>query len=570
MKIKFLLPLLLLLSACSIDYGSEMSHLSSSISSSSSSEEIIEYEKDEEGFYILEDDYFSNTSIDDNKKVSKVRFSKDIDDFYDFNNMFRMYIGSERVPIYRVKTNFAQTWHGSAPNRMDNGVASIELEGKVNIKIQTSFSLNDDVTIRPLEANIKPVLDENRRVISFDITSSGQYTIEFRGKRTLHLFVNDYFDNSEYLSASKLIHFTKGVYNKDNCSYIDKNNTINLASNTTVVIDDGAIIQGGFYAYDKSNIKIVGLGIVDGSVFERDAEKGSRMIPFVFEYCSNIHITGITTLDPAGWTYNMYFTNELYMDNIKIISSRSNGDGISLQSCTNAEVRNCFVRSWDDSLVVKNYPRWNNKNLHGTTRNILFEDCILWTDLAQSMEIGFETVGEVMENIIFNNITVLHNFHKPPISIHNGNNAHIKDVEFKNITVEDGSMGKGDGKNYLIEFTAEHSSTWSDQHTITSLGEVDGVIVDNVKIIECNNPKVSLRGSIDKRSGYNNTLHEVKNITFQDVLIKDTILDDNYPNLEMVHTKNIYFVTTGREIIGAKTKYDDVSSYGSAYIIEAI
>ena len=103
-------------------------------------------------------------------------------------------------------------------------------------------------------------------------------------------------------------------------------------------------------------------------------------------------------------------------------------------------VKECFIRSWDDSLVVKNYPKWSNKSEHGATRNIRFNNIIIWTDLAQSMEIGYETIGEVLEDVIFDNITVLHNLHKPVISIHNANNANIKNIIFRNITVEDASM----------------------------------------------------------------------------------------------------------------------------------
>lgn len=56
------------------------------------------------------------------------------------------------------------------------------------------------------------------------------------------------------------------------------------------------------------------------------------------------------------------------------------------------------------------------------------------------MEVGYETDGEYIRDITFENITVLHNFHKPVISIHNADDAKINGVTFRNITVEDAQM----------------------------------------------------------------------------------------------------------------------------------
>ena len=104
----------------------------------------------------------------------------------------RMYIGDKQVPLYNCKTNISQTWSGEAPSRMNNAVGIIELEGKVEIKLQTNFAFLDEYVIRPLSSNVDYKVDDNRRVLTFTITSPGQYTIEFRSNRTLHLFVNEY------------------------------------------------------------------------------------------------------------------------------------------------------------------------------------------------------------------------------------------------------------------------------------------------------------------------------------------------------------------------------------------
>ena len=304
-----------------------------------------------------------------------------------------------------------------------------------------------------------------------------------------------------------------------------------MNSNSIIYIDNGAIIRGVFRASNKENIKIVGGGVVDGSIFDRSVARGTNKVPYNFEYCKNVEVRGVTTLDPAGWCYNLYYCNGVILDNVKLISSRSNGDGISVQSCSNVTVTNSFVRSWDDSLVVKNYPYYNDRSHHGSTKNISFENCVLWTDLAQSMELGYETVGEVFEDITFNNITVLHNFHKAVISIHNANNANINNVEFKNITVEDLSTGRGDGKKIFIDIVNVFSSTWSTNWSDTSLGTIDNVLVENVKVIDGHSDaEIKVAGTTDPRKEYNYATHYVENVTLRDILIKDKVLDENYKN----------------------------------------
>ena len=537
-------------------------------SSSIDTEEITEedestiYEKDEEGFYILEEDYFSyEDDTSDTKKRNKVHIPTLVEEQLTYSQM-RLYIGDRKVPVYNVKTNFSQIWNAEAPNRINNGVASFGLEGKVNVKLQLSFNSQKRIAIRPLDKEVPFTYDVSRRVISFTISSAGQYTIELTNDRVLHLFVNsmDVYTNP----FTDAIVFNRGIHNKSNDSRINNNNQIWLSSGQKVYLEDGAFIEAKFISNSSNNIQIAGPGFIDGAVFERNANTGKVLVPIEFNYCSNITLKDFAVIDPAGWCFNMYFCNDFTIDNCKIISSRSNGDGISLQSCNRANVTNCFVRSWDDSLVVKNYPRWDNRNIEGSTTDILFENCVLWTDLAQSMEVGFECVGTTMNNITFQNITVLHNFHKPVFSIHNGNNANIDTVTFKNVTVEDASMGKGDGKNTLVELTVLYSSTWSDQHKVTALGKVDNVKLENVKVIDGKaNPEIKVAGCIDPREGYSKEVHYVSNVSFIDFELYKNNIDKNYSNYHENNAKDVSFTYSGSKINGHTFIVNDVSSYGS-------
>lgn len=520
-KIFLLSFLALFLSSCTITNDS--SSFSSSNENESSEEK--EYLKDNEGFFILEDDYFSNKGSIKGQLEYPNKLNEDI-----YASSFRLFCGDKEIPVLHCNTNADRIWTPNPQIFIEAGVAIINLDGEINLSLQTNFAFKELTTrIMPTDKHIENEKDFNRRVVNFKISELGQYTISFLKNYSFHLFVNPIEGYDSSFNNNRTIVFEEGVHDKNNSSYIGNNNLISLSSNTTVILEKGAVVKAGFIANSASNIEIIGDGIVLGADFDRNATTGSKLIPYEFNYCNNIIFKGITTLDPAGWCYNLYFSKQVLLEDIKIISSRSNGDGVSVQSCQNVVCKNSFVRSWDDSLVVKNYPKWSNRNEQGTTKNIVFEKCQIWTDLAQSMELGYETVGSIFEDIYFKDITVLFNYHKAVISIHNANNAYIKNVHFENITVENARMGCGDGVPYLIDIQNLFSSTWSTNHTTTSLGFIESIHIDNVLILaNASKSLINISGCLDKRSGFNNREeHFVKDININNVYIDNEYLTND-------------------------------------------
>ena len=528
---------------------------------------------------ISNNNHSTTSTIEDNKKENKVHIYSIPEGVEKYENAKLLLNGTE-CPMYLVKTNALHSWSGDNYARQNNGVAIFSLEGRVNVEVKCNYDVTFDTKVRPLKYNINPIINQETDTISFQIYDAGHYVIEPNGEsdKTIHIFVQSMLRETkvEELDQEKLIYFGPGLHTKDNNKYLSGDSSIELQNDQIVYLDYGAVVRGRFTATSKSNITIMGPGVVDGSTFERVSGK-SQFIPFDFNYCRNVTFKDFTMLDTAGWTINWYFMTNSKIENIKIISSRSNGDGISLQSCIDIEVKDCFVRSWDDSLVVKNYPRWNDRTQHGTTDNILFENCTLWTDLAQSMEVGYETVGQIMEDITFNNITVLHNYHKPVMSIHNGNNANIKRVKFTNITVEDASMGQGDaGSNtQLVDITAKHSATWSNQHTITSLGQIEDITVKNI-LVKAGSAKLKFRfeGSKDTRPDYLNNEHFVKNVELTDISWKGKGVDNSFQGMtwyQNEYTENIKLSLTGEKITGSEfIRYmskDELKEYGEQYIV---
>lgn len=220
-----------------------------------------------------------------------------------------------------------------------------------------------------------------------------------------------------------------------------------------------------------------------------------------------MNVEDVIFLNSNAWTFNSYESKDGRIHNIKIISPRPNGDGITLQSCENFLVEDSFVRSWDDSLVIKNYG--------DNTNNITFKNIQLWTDLAQSMEIGYETnkgnkENSKISNIAFEDITVLYNFHKPVISIHNGDDALVEEILFQNITVENALMGRGDAgeNNQLIDFGIMNNGGWS---TTKERGQIKNVTIDGVDVLSGDFPP-------SKIAGFDET-HTIEDVTIKNLNI---------------------------------------------------
>ncbi len=441
-------------------------------------------------------------------------------------------VEDEELFVYDTLVNHGRLFTFATPTTT-NPVAIFDFEGSVTITMTVNETVNEAV-VRPLQYGVEP--DVSGNTITFTLDYSANYVIEYNGQteKAIHLFANPIEEDKPDPNniPDDMIYLGPGVYKAD---------AIPVASNQTVYIAGGAVVYGQIRAEGVENVTIRGRGIIDGSIYPRNMAS-EYTIPIELRHSNNIKIEGITFLNPAGWVIASYFNDGVEIDNIKIITARPNGDGISIQSCQNVEVKNSFVRSWDDALVVKNYDR-------GTTDNIRFENMVIWTDLAQSMEIGYETYGETMNDIVFKNITVLHNFHKPVMSIHNADDAAITNVLFQNITVEDAQMVGDDPTSnhddFLIDFFIQYNQSWS--RSGAERGTIDHVTIENVLVMDGKDDLVSRMSGFDSDHKISNV--NINNVTYNGVKVEEA----SDLNLTVnPHTENININFTREESTGAR------------------
>jgi len=444
-----------------------------------------------------------------------------------------MTVEEHPIFVYETRVNHARSFTFSYSTDTAP-VAIFDFEGRVHV----SITVNDVTTlasavVRPLIYGITPEISGN--VLTFALDYSGNYTVEYNDdyKTAIHIFANAIEANPidpENIPEGT-IYLGPGIYDAG---------AIPVTNNSTVYIAGGAVVFGQVRAEGMNNLTIRGRGIISGQLYDRTSEN-QFTIPIELRSCTNVLIEGITFLDPAGWTMAIYKSSDVTLDNVKIITARANGDGVSVQSCTNFLMKGGFVRSWDDSLVVKNVDR-------GNTSNVTFDGVTVWTDLAQSMEVGYETYGATMDSITFKNIIVLHNFHKAAMSIHNCDDALITNVLYQNITIEDGQMlgdDQTDGENdFLIDIVIAYNIEWTKSAGLR--GNVDGVTFDNIKV---NN----LADTIISRINGESVESSVKNVTFKDMNIEGTGIQ-NATQLGLV---------TNDFVSGVSFSYDSASVRGA-------
>ena len=409
--------------------------------------------------------------------------------------------------IYDTNVNHTRKWSDDyLPPVSRTPVACFDFEGTVKIQIIVPGREIHTVKVSPLIYGIEAEIDKDNSTVTFVITKPDNYTVTFNEspERAVHIFANS-IDTEKYLTEDEnVIYIGPGEWDMG---------TIMLKDGQTLYLAGGAVVHGVVNAEFAKDITVKGRGIIDGSHLPGWKGKDHH-IPLKFDHCENVKIEDIIVLNANAWVCQGFDSKNGVIDGVRIISARPNGDGITLQSCENYEIKNCFVRTWDDSLVIKNYDR--------SSRNITFTNIQIWTDFAQSMEVGYETNKGNKENVSishikFEDITVLNNFHKPVISVHNADDAAVSDIIFRNIIVEYNLVGSGDGDEmpYLIDMNIAENPNWS---TTKERGSISDIIVENVNVLAGNKPGSRMKG-FDKEHKIRNVI--IRNLEIAGYRIKD-------------------------------------------------
>jgi len=331
--------------------------------------------------------------------------------------------GIASAKYYQVKVN------GISVPVYDTPIASyavFDFTGEVNIEVNTMFDVRW-VDIRPLRWNLKPDYTGDNS-FRFKLNEPANLSVELNGRirqQPLFIFAGTPETVLPSRSDTNVIWFEGGKLYKDV--------KLELKDNQTVYLEGGAVVQGYIFAEGKKNIKICGRGILDGSLNSSIGKNRHKFIDL--RDCQEISINGIVLHNSTTWQVALFHCNNSSINGIRIVSESGGDDGMDIFRCTNVVIDDVFAHTKDDCIAIKSggkYPAGD------PTDNILVKNCVFWNSIwGNAIEIGFELYSNEVKNIRFENIDIIHVEDGATLSIHNAGPAHVHNVVFDNIRVED-------------------------------------------------------------------------------------------------------------------------------------
>lgn len=303
----------------------------------------------------------------------------------------------------------------------DAGFIAFSADEAVELRVRRKQSF-DSALIRPLSKSVTAEVCDGEVV--FTLSDYGSYVLEFGNTHNvLHIFFDPIKEYPEAKDAT--VYFGPGMHFPG---------VINLRDHDTVYIDREAIVFGSIFAKGVKNVRIFGGGVLDNSCEARLLEH--CYAPFtkgcfrIYE-SENIDVSDIILLNSSTWVMSMFWCHHVKIDNVKIVGQwRYNTDGIDVVNSDHVCIKNCFIRSFDDTISIKAIYDYQKP-----IEEITVENCVLWCGWGKTCEIGIETQGIEYKNIAFRNCDAIHNAYGI-MTISNGNYADMHHISFEDMRIE--------------------------------------------------------------------------------------------------------------------------------------
>ena len=365
-----------------------------------------------------------------------------------------------------------------------------DFEGPVEVKVVSAHQFKEKPELYPAREFSQ---DGNSIVFKADKPFT---TCLFRKQREspLIIFGNPIEKDIPNKDDPNVVYFGPGIHVPEK--------PIELKSNQTLYLAGGAYVKGRLNA-SGDNITVRGRGILTGELSERFSSF------FVnFDRCNNLTIKDIILKDTMTWTLILRDCDKVNIDNIKICCSRMlNDDGIDICNSSNVTIRNSFVRAQDDIIAIK--------GMRGkkACENILVEDSILWTDVANTFRIGYVCEAEAMRNIVCRNCDIpfysinyrdpTHYWSNAIIWLQPANEMPIHDVHFENLRI------RSDGSDIIVLSANPRVTSYKGSKTAGTLRDC------TIKNLSVDGKKGKFKGILYFK-GFDEK-HDVKNITLENI-----------------------------------------------------
>lgn len=374
-----------------------------------------------------------------------------------------------------------------------------DFTGDVFVRVVCKNKKYKSVRVRPdykgVIANV-----QNDSTVQFLLFQPENVSVEFDGDITNNLLLFTSKPCKEAAVAKKeakkekrnFIYYAPGFYTED---------TIRVASNTTVYLAGGAYFTGTFAIDDAENVSILGRGV---------ARPGRGYEGCHVYRSQNVLIDGlILNTCPVGGS------DRVTLHDVRSISHPSWGDGLNVFASSNVLYDRVFCRNSDDCTTA--YA--TRKGFNGSVRNVRMRNSTLWADVAHPIFIGIHgnsAVGDSIIGLTYENIDILCQSepqvdYQGCLAINCGDNNYVKDVCFDNIRIENIHQG------CLLQVKV----SWNDKYCTAPGRGVENVTFRNIRY-RGDTPYLSVI------NGYSEG-RKVKNIVFEGLKINGHAIYDDMP-----------------------------------------
>ena len=331
------------------------------------------------------------------------------------------------VPVYACRVSaepFNQVWPGYQ-RPLDQtelaGFACWDMTGPVSVEVRSLRPI-ESVVVRPRASGIEPQVGGDR--LRFTLDRPRRLVVEVNGPHhALHLFAGSPESDVPAPDAPGVRYFGPGVH---------RPGRITLESNQTVYLAAGAVVYGSVQANGAENIAVRGRGILDVSPFPRGEGGGAVR----FADCRNIVIEGIVMRDPDVWCCSLFGCRNALIEGTKLVGLwRYNADGIDVCNSQDVTIRDCFVRAFDDAIVLKGLKSQPTSFDDRPVSNVQVSGCTIWCDWGRALEIGAETCAPEFSDVVFQDCDIVRTTHIA-MDIQHGDRALVRNIRFDNIRVE--------------------------------------------------------------------------------------------------------------------------------------
>ncbi len=346
------------------------------------------------------------------------------------SNDYAVKVNGVEVPTYSCRVSAYPLnvwWRGhQRPFDQTESASYVNLVADEPITVEVTpltKSLDGKIMIKPYSKNVRHVVGDGK--ITFTLDKNGGYIVEIGDCHGL-LYVFSSAPEPAPKESEVTYYFGSGVH------FPGK---ITLKSNESVYVDRNALVYGCIFAKNAENVKIFGNGIFDDSGEERFCEHCYE--PYtngnikLYE-CKNVTVRGVGFTNSAIWCVNVFACEDVLLDGIKVFGQwRYNTDGTDIVNSKRVTVRNSFIHSFDDAIVIKGIDRYMDRDCE----DITVEGCALYCDWGRTCEIGFETSCREIKRIAYRDCDILRGGNTA-MSVHNGDCAAISGVRYSDIRLE--------------------------------------------------------------------------------------------------------------------------------------